>query len=150
MPTGGATRNMTFDVLVVGAGPAGAWAAYRLARGGARVAIVDGSHPREKPCGGGITGRALELVAPALARGTLNGVDIRSATFGYGPRRTQVTFARQGLLMVAARRDFDGALLAAAVDAGATLFQTRARHATRTRTGWLISTRDGDIDGAWL
>lgn len=144
------SEQLVFDAVIVGAGPAGAWAAYRLARGSARVAIVDSSHPREKPCGGGITGRALELVAPALARSTLNGVDIRSATFGYGPRRTQVTFARQGLLTVAARREFDGALLAAAVDAGATLFRARARRVTRTRTGWLISTRDGDIDGAWL
>jgi flavin-dependent dehydrogenase len=47
------------DVLVVGAGPAGAWAAYLLARAGARVQVVDASHPREKPCGGGLTGRAL-------------------------------------------------------------------------------------------
>ena len=41
--------------MIVGGGPAGAWAAYTLARGGARVTIVDGSHPREKACGGGVT-----------------------------------------------------------------------------------------------
>src|ERR671925_352720 len=54
-----------FDVAFVGAGPAGAWAAYRLARGGANVAIIDGSHPREKPCGGGGYGRALQPVRSA-------------------------------------------------------------------------------------
>ena len=53
-----------FDVAIVGAGPAGAWAAYRLACGGARVAIIDGSHPREKACGGGLSARALELLRP--------------------------------------------------------------------------------------
>ena len=30
----------------------------------ARVAIVDGSHPREKPCGGGLSARALEVLRP--------------------------------------------------------------------------------------
>ena len=50
-----------FDVAVVGAGPAGAIAARELACAGARVALLDGSHPREKPCGGGVTGRALAV-----------------------------------------------------------------------------------------
>ena len=53
-------------MAIVGAGPAGARAAYLLARRGARVTIFDGSHPREKPCGGGVTGRALALVADAI------------------------------------------------------------------------------------
>jgi len=49
-----------FDVLVVGAGPAGSAAAMRLARGGARVLLADRARfPRDKPCGGGLTGRAL-------------------------------------------------------------------------------------------
>jgi len=49
-----------FDVLVVGAGPAGSAAAIHLARGGARVLLADRARfPRDKPCGGGLTGRAL-------------------------------------------------------------------------------------------
>ena len=48
--------TVTSDVAVVGAGPAGAWTACLLARRGARVLLFDHSHPREKPCGGGITG----------------------------------------------------------------------------------------------
>ena len=57
---------MNDDIAVVGAGPAGAWTAYLLARRGARVVLIDPSHPREKPCGGGVTGRALDLVATAI------------------------------------------------------------------------------------
>ena len=57
---------MRDDVAIVGAGPAGARAAYVLATRGARVTIFDASHPREKPCGGGVTGRALALVADAI------------------------------------------------------------------------------------
>jgi geranylgeranyl reductase family protein len=49
-----------FDVLVVGAGPAGSTAAYRLAREGASVLLADKAQfPRDKPCGGGLTMRAV-------------------------------------------------------------------------------------------
>src|SRR6186713_2176811 len=49
-----------FDVLVVGAGPAGSTAAYRLADAGASVLLVDRARfPRDKPCGGGLTMRAV-------------------------------------------------------------------------------------------
>jgi geranylgeranyl reductase family protein len=51
------------DVVVVGAGPAGSTAAYRLAVAGARVLLVDRmAFPRDKPCGGGLTGRATRLL----------------------------------------------------------------------------------------
>ena len=50
-----------FDVLIVGAGPAGSFAAERLARGGARVALFDGRPAGEpKACGGGVTAKALK------------------------------------------------------------------------------------------
>src|SRR5918995_3153430 len=49
-----------FDVLIVGAGPAGSTAAYRLSREGASVLLVDrATFPRDKPCGGGLTMRAV-------------------------------------------------------------------------------------------
>jgi geranylgeranyl reductase family protein len=48
-----------FDAVVVGAGPAGAFSAYRLARRGARVLLIERrAIPREKPCGGGLTPKA--------------------------------------------------------------------------------------------
>ena len=52
-----------FDALVVGAGPAGSATAIHLARAGARVLLADkAGFPRDKPCGGGLTGRALRHV----------------------------------------------------------------------------------------
>jgi geranylgeranyl reductase family protein len=49
-----------FDVAVIGAGPAGSTTAYRLARAHARVLLVDKARfPRDKPCGGGLTMRAV-------------------------------------------------------------------------------------------
>ena len=50
----------TYDALVVGAGPAGSTAAYRLAKAGALVLLADKARfPRDKPCGGGLTMRAV-------------------------------------------------------------------------------------------
>jgi len=43
------------DVLIVGGGPAGAYCAFNLARKDIKPTILDHSHPREKPCGGGIS-----------------------------------------------------------------------------------------------
>src|SRR5436190_12457663 len=49
------------EVIVVGAGPAGATAARTLARAGVTVRLLDRSNfPRNKPCGGGISMRALK------------------------------------------------------------------------------------------
>src|SRR3954451_22586234 len=49
-----------FDVLVVGGGPAGPTTASRLADAGASVLLVDkATFPRDKPCGGGLTMRAV-------------------------------------------------------------------------------------------
>ena len=109
----------TFDIAVVGGGPAGAWTAYILARRGARVAIVDGSHPREKPCGGGLSARALELLRPLAGSRPIRGIVITSrhasATDALGvdidlPPAAASTPA----LLVASRRDLDLTLLDAA------------------------------------
>ena len=54
---------MSYDVAIIGGGPAGSTAAYRLATAGARVLLVDkATFPRDKPCGGGVTGRAARLL----------------------------------------------------------------------------------------
>src|SRR5438445_7399040 len=81
------------DVAIVGAGPAGAWAAYSLARRGARVTLFDPSHPREKPCGGGVTGRALALVAHAIDNLAVPRCVIRSARFVDSGRGESATVA---------------------------------------------------------
>jgi geranylgeranyl reductase family protein len=117
---------MTSDVAVVGGGPAGAWAAHLLAKGGARVTLFDHSHPREKPCGGGLTGRALALVSPALPVGRVPIVTAETALFTADTTADLVSVALHGSLAeaedrrlgIASRRDFDRALLDAAVARG--------------------------------
>ena len=52
-----------YDVVVVGSGPAGSVAALVLARGGARVALVDkADFPRDKACGDIVGPRGLQVL----------------------------------------------------------------------------------------
>jgi len=53
------STNETFDVVVIGGGPAGATAAHDLARGGRSVLLLDRAG-RTKPCGGAIPPRLIK------------------------------------------------------------------------------------------
>jgi geranylgeranyl reductase family protein len=130
-------------VTIVGAGPSGSWTATLLAQRGARVLLVDPSHPREKPCGGGITGRALALIGDAIPEGQLPAVRIRAARFVESKNNTHadVTLPDDSTALVVSRRtDFDGALLAAARRAGADLLATRILDVCRTSSGFELVT----------
>jgi menaquinone-9 beta-reductase len=143
------------DIAIIGAGPAGAWAAYSLARRGARVTLIDPSHPREKPCGGGVTGRALELIAPGLAGSTLPTCRVQTARFvdsaagrsASVPLEEPASTSPPGLI-VASRAAFDGALVAAAVAAGAALRRSRVVDVRVEHDGVRIETRDGRLRAA--
>jgi geranylgeranyl reductase family protein len=142
-----------FDVAIVGGGPAGARAAWRLARAGARVVVFDGSHPREKPCGGGVTGRALDLVRDAIEPAGLSAVAIEGATFEHGAECVAMPLSRSAtgpLLTVIARRLFDETLLRAAVDAGAHLIAARVSTITMAPRGWTIASREASVTADWL
>jgi len=121
-----------FEVIVIGAGPAGAVAARDIARAGGRVALVDGSHPREKACGGGVTGRALELVTVERGRA------IKSVRFEAGSSAATVDLP-DGYLDVFSRDAFDRALADAARDAGAVPVRARASAIARRGGRWSVT-----------
>ena len=136
-----------FDAVVAGAGPAGSVAARDLARTGARVALIDGSHPREKPCGGGVTGRALELTgASELQAGQI----IDAVTFESGGRRARVRLPHTEYLKVFPREAFDASLLRQAIEAGATHVASRVTRVDRTAGRWEIAAGDHAIAAPWL
>ena len=137
-------------IAIIGAGPAGAMAAARLARHGASVSLFDPSHPREKPCGGGLTGRALALVSDLIDIQALAPVVVRSAVVespspssdmrGANGEHADVRLTDRGAtaasaLVVLSRAVFDRALADAAVAAGARLIPEKvvqvARHTRR-------------------
>jgi flavin-dependent dehydrogenase len=111
-----------FDVIVCGAGPAGAVAATVLARGGARVLLLDrAAFPRDKLCGDTINPgtlailRRLGMTAFEPSAITVDGMTV---TGERGVRvRCAYGGAARGLAIV--RKDLDAALAGHAVDAGA-------------------------------
>ena len=144
---------MDFDVAIVGAGPAGTWAAYRLARDGARVALIDGSHPREKPCGGGLSARALDLLRPIANRLPCTVVTDRAEFVASGVAASvslPPADARLPALAIASRADFDRMLLDAAQAAGARHVPRRVTGFARTTSGWTIETDTHRFAAAWL
>jgi len=107
-----------FDVLVVGAGPAGSVTAFRLARAGARVLLADRARfTRDKPCGGGLTLRAVrELpvdVAPVV-EDVVNRFEVRLEY-----RRRFVRGGDGPLCLMTQRRRLDAHLAEQAAAAGA-------------------------------
>jgi glycine/D-amino acid oxidase-like deaminating enzyme len=64
-----ASPSMRYDAIVVGAGPAGSYAAYLLAQRGAAVALLDRSaFPRDKPCGGALSHAHQRFLFDRIAR----------------------------------------------------------------------------------
>ncbi|HXY17515.1 MAG TPA: geranylgeranyl reductase family protein [Gaiellaceae bacterium] len=110
------------DVLVVGAGPAGSATAIHLARGGARVLLAERARfPRDKPCGGGLTGRALRAAPCSVEPVVERVVDTFELRLRYGSR-----FARdcgKPMILMTQRRRLDAHLAEQAVAAGAELRQ---------------------------
>ena len=136
---------------IVGAGPAGAMAAVRLARAGASVTLFDPSHPREKPCGGGLTGRALSLVSDVIDIRSLPAVVVKSATVE-GPERTaRVALIDRGAtpgssLLVLSRAVFDRALVEAAAGAGARGVAEKAVDVSPRRARMIVRTDRGEYE----
>lgn len=53
-------QDKKYDTCVIGGGPAGATCAEFLGKNGINVALFDDSHPREKPCGGGVSAKVIK------------------------------------------------------------------------------------------
>ena len=111
------------DVLVVGAGPAGSATAAWAARAGLDVLLVDAeTFPRDKPCGDGLTPRAIaeldQLGLSPWLDGRARNWGLRAAGFGqelYLPWPGG-SLPRHG--GAAPRRELDAAIRQVALDAG--------------------------------
>ena len=131
-----------FDVVVVGAGPAGSAAALAARRARASVLLLDrDDFPRDKPCGDGIAAEALDV---------LKDLGVQDAAAGYpavprlrlvGPGGAQVARPLPRAAHTVPRRIFDARLVAAAVEAGARLRRHAVKNIERTGDGVIVDGR---------
>ena len=139
-----------YDLLIVGAGPAGSFAAELLAKSGARVAIFDGRPEGEpKACGGGVTAKALKAwpqLLNAVGR-TINELDL------YSPSSKRLHLELDEPFAIYSRVAFDSYLRNRARDAGAHVISEKisARKTTRSNAGWRLKSDSGsEWTGAFL
>src|ERR1044072_3865453 len=126
-----------FDVLIVGAGTAGSFAAELLSQGGAKVALFDGRPEGEpKACGGGVTAKALKAwpqLLNAVGR-TINELDL------YSPSSKRLHLTLDEPFAIYSRVAFDCYLRDRARDAGAQIISEKisARKTKKTDAGWMV------------
>ena len=123
-------ENRTYDVAIVGMGPAGASAAAAMSREGLAVIGFDKDrHPRYKVCGGGLSARVAHLLNPeflSIVEHTVNGVQ-----FVYRGQDPIVIKSSQPIAYMVMRDRFDHYLLQQAVHAGAEIRNGEAVVAVR-------------------
>ena len=137
----------TWDVAVVGTGPAGAAAARAAAATGARTLLLErAALPRYKRCGGGLVGASQEAVVatgldlPALSRDLVGRL-----TFTLRGRQ-EFTREAPAFLPMVLRSELDAALVRAALDEGAVLREGVSVTAYAQQGGVVtLSTSDGPV-----
>jgi len=132
---------MIEDIAIVGGGPAGAYLGYRLAQNGIYATIYDDSHPREKPCGGGITPFTLERFP--LLKGVPSSYRFVHRILVISPEGEEATVSGLRIMNVS-REHLDKYLLQKATDSGAKLIEERVTGIEERADGWLIRTEKGE------
>jgi menaquinone-9 beta-reductase len=127
------------EVVIVGGGPAGAYCAYELAKNGIRPLIFDDSHPREKPCGGGLSPEAIEkypFIKTVPSRG------IKSARFKIiSPSgREAIAKGKRGSFNIS-RLQLDRYILNMALKKGARLVKERVVKIVNEKGIWSLTTK---------
>jgi geranylgeranyl diphosphate/geranylgeranyl-bacteriochlorophyllide a reductase len=131
-------------IAVLGGGPAGAFAAERLARAGLDTRVFDEKLAWEKPCGGGLTYKAYRDYPFLINNDTPK--RIINDTFLAAPKAGAVKMALSRPLVIYSRLDLNRMLLDRAQQAGAQLEKTRVLEVERTGKGWLLKTRQGSLE----
>ncbi|MFJ6567564.1 geranylgeranyl reductase family protein [Streptomyces sp. NPDC091292] len=112
--------RQVWDVVVIGAGPAGASAAYAAAVAGRRVLLLEKAElPRYKTCGGGIIGPSRDALPPGFDLPFRDRV--HAVTFTLDGKYSRTRRSKQILFGLVNRSEFDQQLVEHAQKAGAEL-----------------------------
>lgn len=135
-------------IAIIGGGPAGALAANLLAAGGSKVFLFDEKLAWEKPCGGGITHKALTQY-PFLAEARAESKFIRHCEL-VSPAGRSARFELRHPLAIFSRLTLNGLLLDRAVNAGADVRKERVTRISGEAGGWQLTTPLGTYDASYL
>ena len=128
-------------VAILGGGPAGAFAAERLASGGLRAVVFDEKLAWEKPCGGGLTYKAYQQY-PFLLNNEAPKKLVHETMIG-APKTADAKMQLNRPLVIYSRLDLNQMLLDRAEKAGAALEKTRVLGIERKDRGWRLRTQHG-------
>jgi geranylgeranyl reductase family protein len=131
-------------VAVLGGGPAGAFAAERLAEAGLDTFVFDEKLAWEKPCGGGLTYKAYHTYPFLIENDTPK--KMVTETVLAAPRAKSATLKLTEPLLIYSRMDLNRMMLERAEHAGARIEKARVLESTRTDSGWCLRTSAGTIE----
>jgi len=134
--------KQSYDVIVVGAGPAGATLAYELTKKGIGVLLLEKEQlPRYKCCAGGVTAKAAKLLnfdISEVAEDVIYEVD-----FSFNLGRPYLGQHNQPLIYTVMRDAFDHFLVRKAQQLGAALIDGQKVTGVRIKAEWVeVSTAD--------
>lgn len=110
---------MEYDVVVVGAGPAGSTAAKCLAEKGVKVLLIDkNKFPRDKPCGGGIPVRVLKRFKYIEEKNLIESYSYGGCAYSSSLKYKLKLQKNEPLLAMILRKKFDYGLVKLATDCG--------------------------------
>lgn len=128
-------------IAIVGGGPAGALAATILAQAGRQVVLFDEKLAWEKPCGGGITHKAL-VKWPFLAEASIERNWVSECEL-VSPSGRPVSFPVHRPIAIFSRRILNGFLLDRARDAGVEVIRDRVVQIERCGNCWRLRSSAG-------
>jgi geranylgeranyl reductase family protein len=131
-------------VAILGGGPAGAFAAERLASAGLDTIVFDEKLAWEKPCGGGLTYKAYHTYPFLIENNTPKKMVAEMVLAA--PRAKAATLRLSQPLLIYSRIDLNRLMLERAERAGARIEKARVLETTRTSTGWRLRTNCGSLD----
>ena len=131
-------------IAVLGGGPAGAFAAERLARAGLRPVVFDEKLAWEKPCGGGITYKAYSKYPFLLHNDAPK--KLITETYVAAPKAGSCRMALSQPLVIYSRFDLNRLLLERAEQAGAEIEKARVLELSRAGARWDVRTSGGRLE----